>query len=46
MHPLRSRMDTMQWTPLLPADRYLLLPDHLTHYPFRYIYRPGTDTEK
>lgn len=46
MQPLRSRMDTMQWTPMLPADRYLLLPDHLTHYPFRYVYRPGTDTEK
>jgi len=42
MQPLRTRLDTMQWAPLFPSDRYVFLPDHLTRYPFRYTYR-GAD---
>ena len=28
----------MQWTPLRPASSYVSLPEHLTHYPFRYVF--------
>ncbi|MDE6130560.1 MAG: alkaline phosphatase family protein [Muribaculaceae bacterium] len=35
---LSQRLDTMCWTPLLEADRYPGLPEHLTHYPFRYAF--------
>lgn len=41
--PLASRLDTMQWTPLLDATAYPGLPEHLTHYPFRYIFPRGND---
>lgn len=37
--PLSARADTMQWTPLRPASFYPLLPDHVTHYPFRHTLR-------
>jgi len=36
--PLATRLDTMSWSPsLAPAD-YVGLPDHLTRYPFRYVF--------
>lgn len=39
--PLSVRLDTMSWTPsLAPAD-YPALPDHLTRYPFRYVFPRG-----
>lgn len=34
LKPLSVRLDTMQWSPLRPAEAYPGLPDHLTHYPF------------
>ncbi len=42
--PLSSRLDTMSWSPsIAPAD-YVALPDHLTRYPFRYVFpRANTD---
>lgn len=40
--PLTSRMDTMSWTPSLKGDEYPGLPDHLTHYPFRYVFPRGS----
>ncbi len=39
--PLASRMDTMSWTPIIDVARYPDLPDHLKHYPFRYVYPRG-----
>ncbi|MBD5219205.1 MAG: hypothetical protein HDS72_03040 [Bacteroidales bacterium] len=39
--PLQARLDTMTWTPsMAPAD-YPALPDHLTRYPFRYVFPRG-----
>lgn len=38
LQPLSARLDTMQWTPLRPAEAYPGLPEHLTHYPFRYVF--------
>lgn len=34
----------MQWTPLKPAEAYVGLPDHITHYPFRYTFPEETWT--
>ena len=43
--PLATRLDTMSWTPsLAPAD-YPALPDHLTRYPFRYVF-PRANSER
>lgn len=39
--PLASRLDTMSWTPMMDVSRYPDLPDHLKHYPFRYVYPHG-----
>lgn len=36
--PLSVRMDTMSWTPTLRPDQYPGLPEHLTRYPFRYVF--------
>lgn len=45
--PLSQRADTMQWTPIRPADYYPLLPDHITRYPFRHVLRAaGSDKLK
>lgn len=41
--PLSARMDTMQWIPLRGADFYSGLPEHLTHYSFRYIFPRGSE---
>ncbi len=42
--PLSMRLDTAQWTPLYRADAYPGLPEHLTHYPFRYTFGRGNDS--
>lgn len=39
--PLSNRLDTMSWTPLMPVTDYPDLPDHLKHYPFRYVFPHG-----
>lgn len=42
---LPSRVDTMQWKPLLPLDRYIGIPAQKRMYPFRHTYpssRPDT----
>lgn len=39
--PLASRLDTMSWTPIMELSRYPDLPDHLKHYPFRYVFPRG-----
>lgn len=36
--PLSSRIDTIQWKPLLPTDKYPGLPEHKKLYPFRYTF--------
>lgn len=36
--PLSMRLDTMSWTPTLDPASYPALPDHLTRYPFRYVF--------
>lgn len=41
--PLSSRLDTMSWVPSAKAEAYPNLPDHLTHYPFRYVFPRGKD---
>lgn len=40
--PLASRIDTMQWKPSLPLDRYPGLPAQKRIYPFRYTF-PTSD---
>lgn len=37
-HSLPSRIDTMQWKPLLSLDDYPGLPEHKKYYPFRYMF--------
>ncbi len=41
--PLASRLDTLQWTPSRETGAYPGLPEHLTHYPFRYVFPRGND---
>lgn len=41
LRPLSMRLDTMQWTPSRPVDAYVGLPEHLTHYSFRYTFPSG-----
>lgn len=41
LRPLSLRLDTMQWAPMKAADAYVSLPEHLTHYPFRYTFQGG-----
>lgn len=41
LFPLASRLDTMSWTPVMDPARYPDLPDHLKHYPFRYVFPRG-----
>lgn len=41
LRPLSARLDTMQWTPLGRAEDYPGLPEHITHYPFRYVFPRG-----
>lgn len=41
LKPLSLRLDTIQWTPLKEKTAYVGLPDHLTHYPFRYTFGGG-----
>ncbi len=40
---LRSRIDTMQWTPGKEILQAGILPDHLTRYPFRHTFTRGSD---
>lgn len=42
--PLSSRIDTMQWKPSLPLDRYPGIPAQKRIYPFRYTF-PSSDRE-
>jgi len=41
LKPLPSRLDTMQWTPSRPQGTFVDLPEHITHYPFRYTFPRG-----
>ncbi len=43
--PLAMRLDTMSWTPAMPPETYPALPDHLSHYPFRYVF-PRSKAER
>lgn len=43
--PLATRLDTMSWTPSLSPDKYPGLPDHLSRYPFRYVF-PRSNTAR
>lgn len=43
--PLSARLDTMSWSPMLAPADYPALPDHLTRYPFRYVF-PASRTER
>ena len=36
--PLKSRIDTMQWTPSAASAQTNHLPDHLMRYPFRHTF--------
>lgn len=38
LRPLSARLDTMQWQPSANSKNTDWLPDHLTHYPFRYTF--------
>ncbi len=40
--PLSARIDTMQWKPLLPLDKYPGIPAQKRYYPFRYVF-PSSD---
>lgn len=39
--PLTMRLDTISWKPTLDPSAYPALPDHLKHYPFRYVFPRG-----
>lgn len=39
--PIASKLDTMSWTPIMKTSDYPDLPDHLKHYPFRYVFPRG-----
>lgn len=39
--PLSARLDTMEWTPSLPLDRYPDIPDYKRIYPFRHTFTSG-----
>lgn len=41
LKPLSTRLDSMQWSPMFPKESYPGLPDHITHYPFRYTFPRG-----
>lgn len=41
--PLNLRLDTVQWTPLKGAEAYTGIPEHVTRYPFRYIFARGAE---
>lgn len=36
---MRASVNNMMWEPLLGKEDYVLLPEHLTLYPFRYTFR-------
>ncbi|MDE6463164.1 MAG: hypothetical protein K2L16_00840 [Muribaculaceae bacterium] len=36
--PLTMRMDTMSWAPSGGSEVFAMLPEHLTRYPFRYVF--------
>ncbi len=38
---LDLRLDTVSWAPLKGAEAYPGIPEHITHYPFRYIFARG-----
>ncbi|MDE6397263.1 MAG: alkaline phosphatase family protein [Muribaculaceae bacterium] len=40
---LKSRIDTMQWTPGREVLQAGILPNHLTQYPFRHTFTKGTE---
>lgn len=42
LEPLSIRLDTIQWAPLRDADAYSSIPEHITRYPFRYIFARGS----
>lgn len=39
--PLDRRLDTLQWVPSIPVDRFPDLPAHKKLYPFRNIFQRG-----
>ena len=41
LKPLSVRLDSVLWSPLKSAEHYPGLPEHLTHYPFRYTFPGG-----
>jgi len=43
---LHTRIDTTYWKPLLGAENYVLLPEHVTKYPFKYSFRQYSAPEK
>ncbi len=43
---LHTRIDTSYWKPLLGAENYVLLPEHVTKYPFKYSFRQYSAPEK
>ncbi|MCM1452638.1 MAG: alkaline phosphatase family protein [Clostridium sp.] len=43
---LHTRIDTSYWKPLLSAENYVLLPEHVTKYPFKYSFRQYSAPEK
>lgn len=43
---LHTRIDTTYWKPLLGPEHYVLLPEHVTKYPFKYSFRQYSAPEK
>jgi hypothetical protein len=46
MNPLKARLDTISWSPSPEAAKCGILPEHLTRYPFRYVFRTGDNAER
>lgn len=43
--PLTTRLDTMSWAPVGGSEVFSMLPEHLSRYPFRYVF-PRSNTNR
>lgn len=45
VQPLSLRLDTMSWAPCGGKEVFAMLPEHITEYPFRYVF-PRSNTSR
>lgn len=46
LYPMKTRIDTMVWSPAYEREKYALLPDHLLFYPFKYTFAKSTGPQR